>query len=207
LILPDKNWNKEWESNFKPVRVDKFCLIKSSFHTDLPTAKYIIEINPKQAFGTGHHETTYMMIEQMSEIDFKDKSVADMGTGTGVLAILAEKMGATAVVATEIDSIARENAHENISINSCQNIQIVDAEFNLAPKEFDIVLANINLNTLINMGSIINDILAEKGVVVLSGILNTQLDQVIASYSNYGLVVEEHNTRGDWSLMQLSRNI
>ena len=122
MEVEDKNWNEIWESSFEPVFVEDFCLIKASFHKIDDKVPFVINIDPKMAFGTGHHQTTYMMIQAMASMDFKGKRVLDYGSGTGILAILAEKMGATRVDALDIEEDAVENIQENISANNCKII-------------------------------------------------------------------------------------
>ena len=204
--LPDKNWNEVWESNFEPIIVDDFCLIRADFHKTTVNVEHTITINPKQSFGTGHHETTFMMIQQMRQLDLKDKSVYDIGTGTGILAILAEKLGAKDIVATENDSKAILNAHENIGVNDCHRVQIEDHNYPLDTNQADIVLANINMNVLFEYAPIIKLVTAAGGTVILSGILESQLASVLKQYTFDDILVKKNvRQKGEWCLVQLEK--
>jgi len=183
--IPEQNWNEVWESNFSPVIVDNFCSIRADFHEPINhTAKEII-ITPKMSFGTGHHATTYMMIEQMKDIDFEAKRVADFGTGTGVLAILAEKLGADFVYAIDNDNWSIENAQENFERNDCKIIEIKKAGTFFTTDKFDVILANINKNVIIdNLNGLVFG-LAHKGHLLLSGLLKEdEADIIIACLHN-----------------------
>ncbi|RYF88826.1 MAG: 50S ribosomal protein L11 methyltransferase, partial [Chitinophagaceae bacterium] len=146
--IPQQNWNAQWESSFEPVKVGQFAAIRAAFHGPVPDVAHEIVITPKMSFGTGHHATTFLMIQEMSTIDFAGKTVTDFGTGTGVLAILAEKLGASKVLAIDNDDWSINNARENIETNSCKRIQLEKAEVML-PNKVDIILANINLNVIV----------------------------------------------------------
>lgn len=204
--LPDKNWNEVWESNFEPIVVDGFCLIRADFHKTTVNVEHTITINPKQSFGTGHHETTFMMIQQMRHLDLKDKSVYDIGTGTGILAILAEKLGANHILATENDSKAILNAKENIEANACNRVQIEDHNYPLDTNQADIVLANINMNVLFEYSPIIKLVTAAGGTVLLSGILESQLASVIKEYTFDDVLLEKTvHQKGEWCLVELEK--
>jgi ribosomal protein L11 methyltransferase len=146
--IEQQNWNAQWESGFEPVRVNDFAAIRAGFHTPCAGVQYEIIITPKMSFGTGHHATTYMMVEQMAGIDFAGKSVLDFGTGTGVLAILAEKMGAADILAIDNDDWSITNTIENLEANGCHHTRAEKAEAVPADQQFDIILANINLNVI-----------------------------------------------------------
>ncbi len=153
-IIKEQNWNEKWEADFEPVKVfaqnssKPFVYIRASFHEPDSAFEYDIEVTPKMSFGTGHHATTYLMVEQMGELDFKGKSVIDFGTGTGVLAILAEKLGATSILAIDCDDWSINNAKENIVVNNCEVINLLNAETIPSGNTADIILANINLNII-----------------------------------------------------------
>ncbi|MGM0504970.1 MAG: 50S ribosomal protein L11 methyltransferase, partial [Bacteroidota bacterium] len=150
-VIKTENWNQVWEKSFKPIVVDNECVIRAPFHTGTPPLKYEIIIEPKMSFGTGHHETTYLMLKTMLELDFKDKTVLDMGCGTGVLAILAKLKGAKTVTAIDIDEWAYKNTLENIEKNNCTDIQVFQGDASLLKNQnFDIVIANINRNILMS---------------------------------------------------------
>lgn len=178
-IISERNWNEEWEKNFEPIFITdhlgnkNYCYIRASFH---PTAAALHEIviTPKMSFGTGHHATTYMMVQQMSKIDFSNKSVADFGTGTGILAILAEKLGASKVTANDYDHWCIENSKENFEINNCSKIDLILSD-KFPDGNYDIVLANINLNIIIaNLYSLYNGC-RENGFIILSGMLKQDI--------------------------------
>lgn len=150
-LLEEKNWNKEWEKNyFKPLIVSDKCLVRSSFHSVDKQYDYEITIDPKMAFGTGHHQTTYLMLQEILKLDLKHRSVLDMGCGTAVLAILAAKMGATNVVAIDFDEWAYHNAKENVLLNNITDVTVRLGEVDLIQGEkYDFIFANINRNVLL----------------------------------------------------------
>ncbi len=205
--LPDKNWNEVWESNFSPVIIDDFCIVKADFHQDLPSAEHVITINPKLAFGTGHHMTTYMMIQAMRKIDFQDKHIIDLGTGTAILAILAEKLGASTVLATDNDEKAIENSIENIEANDCHKIIIKDHLHPIASKSGDVVFANINMNVLKEYQPMIEAIVKPGGLVLLSGILYDQALEMIELYTaSAQLRLLAHDQGDEWNILTLQRS-
>ncbi len=177
-VIKQQNWNQIWESDFKPVYVDDFVGIRAGFHEPLQGFQHEIIITPKMSFGTGHHATTYLMISSMKEIDFKNKSVLDFGTGTGVLAILAEKLGAKPIDAIDYDEFCIENASENIETNSCKSINIIQSDSAKMNITYDVILANINKNIILNNLEIIANQMNKGGELVLSGLLNTDEDDI-----------------------------
>lgn len=204
--LADRNWNQVWESNFKPIVVDDFCLIRADFHAEEFKTEHTITINPKQSFGTGHHETTYMMIRQMRHLDLKEKLIYDIGTGTGILAILAEKLGAQHILATENDPKAITNAIENVEANQCQCINIQDHNYPLQQHEPDVILANINMNVLFDYSTILKAVLKSGGSLLLSGLLESQLAAVIQEYTHDTVLVKRSvEKRGEWCLVLLEK--
>ena len=150
-LLEEKNWNTEWEKNyFKPLVVSDKCLVRSTFHVIDKQYDYEITIDPKMAFGTGHHQTTYLMLQEILNLELKNCSVLDIGCGTAVLAILASKMGATEIVAIDFDEWAYNNAIENVELNEITNIDVRLGEIDLVSNEkFDFIFANINRNILL----------------------------------------------------------
>lgn len=186
-VIAETNWNKLWESNFEPVIVNGFCAIRAHFHAAIKNTFHEIVITPKMSFGTGHHATTYMMIEQMKTIDCKDKTVFDFGTGTGVLAILAEKLGATAVTAIDNDAWSIENATENIARNNCTKINLYNSEKVPSDILFDIILANINRNIILeNLDHLYNQ-LKPGGTLLLSGLLAEDEADITAAATKLNL--------------------
>ncbi len=169
ISIENKNWNEEWERGFQPVYINDFAGIRASFHKPLQNIKHEIIVTPKMSFGTGHHATTHLMIEQMEQINFKDKSVLDFGTGTGVLAILAEKLGATEVTAIDNDEWSINNAIENVEINNCRKIKVQNKSTLDDLNAQDIILANINLNVLTANAKKISSIAEHRSLLLLSG--------------------------------------
>lgn len=169
--IAPQNWNAIWESGFEPVAVPGFVAIRAGFHPPYAGVQHEIIITPKMSFGTGHHATTYMVVEAMGQLDFVGKKVLDFGTGTGVLAILAEKLGAGEVLAIDNDEWSIDNATENVQANGCSHIQIQWAEKVPTGTQFDIVLANINLNVIKDNLSAIAALCQPGAQVLLSGFL------------------------------------
>lgn len=196
------NWNAEWEANFNPVQVRDFCLIHAPFHTDLATCTYHIKLMPKMAFGTGHHETTYMMIDQMSHLDFNGKSILDFGCGTAVLAILAEKMGAKDILAIDHEEPAIDNSIENAALNHAEHITIVGGTLETVEhKAFDIILANINYNVLIKSAEQLKSYVHADSYLLLSGILLEKMDSIKEEYASKGWEIIKDMVKGEWTSM------
>lgn len=179
--IPAQNWNAVWESNFEPVIIDNKCLIRAGFHKNLPSYSYEILIDPKMSFGTGHHETTSLMVSTMLDIDFRGKNVLDMGCGTGILAIMASMLGASRVLGIDIDPWSYDNSVENAERNKISNVtfKMGDAS-ELKDLSFDIILANINRNVLTEDIKKYNTCLPSAGIVVLSGFYRQDIDIIKA---------------------------
>jgi ribosomal protein L11 methyltransferase len=197
-VIAPRNWNAEWEENFQPVIIDEFCGIRAHFHTPLQHVQHEIIITPKMSFGTGHHATTHLMIQSMQSLDFNGKQVLDFGTGTGVLAILAERLGAKSILAIDNDEWSITNAEENTALNHCSNITIQQAERLEMSTEFDIILANINKHVLLANMEGIKQHLTLDGVVIMSGLLIGDRPDIEKCAANNGLKVLDYKTRGDW---------
>jgi len=195
--LPDVNWNEVWESNFQPIIVGNWA-IRAEFHQPIATVQYEIIITPKMSFGTGHHATTFMMIQHMQQIDFTGKRVFDFGTGTGVLAILAHKLGAPAVLAIDNDTLSIENAMENFEKNDVKNIELVLADTASVDGVYDIILANITRNVIKENFSLFNKHLASEGLLLLSGLLTEDEDAVLSLAAGYGFVLQKNLQRENW---------
>jgi ribosomal protein L11 methyltransferase len=193
----EKNWNEVWESNFQPVVVDNFCAIRAEFHEPMKNVEHEIIITPKMSFGTGHHATTYMMIEQMEGIDFNNKTVFDFGTGTGILAILAEKLGASKIIAIDVDEWSIANAKENIEKNNCSKIT-VDLSSQIPDDKFDVILANINRNVILNYLAQLNNSLKENCYLLLSGLLTSDKEDIIKACNNENIQFLRHSERNNW---------
>lgn len=201
--IEQQNWNAEWESHFEPIDIlDGQCYIRAPFHA--PKAggtKHEIVIMPKMSFGTGHHATTYLMAEQMLAMDFAGASVLDMGSGTGILAILAAMRGAVVVDAVDIDTWAYENCLENIQTNGVQTVvcPILGDATAVAGKIYDYILANINRNILLDDMERYAAGLRKGGLLLVSGILDLDVDTLIAAARRHGLVQTATNTRDGWA--------
>jgi ribosomal protein L11 methyltransferase len=192
------NWNAQWEANFKPITVDGRCCIRAPFH-DTAGHEFDIVIEPKMSFGTGHHETTHMMIQFMLETDLKNKSVLDMGCGTAVLAILAEKKGSSSVEAIDIDEWCYQNSLENIRRNSCQNIRVLKGDASLLKAQaFDVIIANINRNILLNDIPVYATCLNANGFLFLSGFYKEDIPKIQAVCKHCNLSFEAQIFRNDW---------
>lgn len=196
--ITETNWNEIWESNFEPVVVGDFVAVRADFHKPITSTMFEIVITPKMSFGTGHHATTYMMIEMMKEIDFRKKTVLDFGTGTGILAILAEKSGSETIHAIDNDDWSIENAKENFKKNSCAKIILSKAAAVFSDLEFDIILANINKNVILeNFSSLCNQ-LKSSGVILFSGLLEADKDEIVSMAAKFKLSLKKELTRDKW---------
>lgn len=200
-IIPKQNWNELWESNFEPVQVDDFVGIRANFHPSFSNVEHEIVITPKMSFGTGHHATTYMVMQLMRELDLAGKSVFDFGTGTGILAILAEKLGAAKVVAVDNDDWCIENTTENVQVNGCSNIEVKKIEILSFSQKFDIIIANINRNIIIDNIHILRQGLAEKGQLLLSGLLKDDEKDIHAICQSVGFQYNKTIERNGWIAM------
>ncbi|HAQ37466.1 MAG TPA: 50S ribosomal protein L11 methyltransferase [Saprospirales bacterium] len=199
-VIKFENWNKKWEENFESVVVEDFCCIRADFHKPPTEVKFDLIINPKMAFGTGHHETTRIVISLMRTIDFMGKQVLDFGTGTGVLAILAEKSGALRILAIDNDPLATENAHENLKTNHCVSTEIKTGSIEELSKEeiFDIIIANINLNVLTASVEAIKGRIKPQGLLILSGVMQIHRDLLLQTYQQAGFEIHQLLEEGDW---------
>ncbi|HEX8277209.1 MAG TPA: 50S ribosomal protein L11 methyltransferase, partial [Segetibacter sp.] len=206
-VVPDQNWNELWESNFEPVVVDGFCAIRADFHAPFPDKQIEIIITPKMSFGTGHHATTYMMVSEMNKLDFKNKQVADFGTGTGVLAILAEKLGSAFVWAIDNDDWSIENAKENIVKNNCSKIVIDKADGFLPREPFNIILANINKSIILTHVDGLLFGLTNVAELLLSGLLKEDEDDVVGAFKRKGLKHRSTVEKNNWICITLEKVI
>lgn len=198
------NWNEEWEKNFfKPIIIGNECLIHSTFHKNLPKAKYDIIIDPKMAFGTGHHETTSLMIAEILKMDLEGKSVLDMGCGTAVLAILAAMRGAKPVTAIDIDTWCVENSIENIEKNGVGEIsvQLGDASL-LEDQHYDIIIANINRNILLADIKKYSACLSKGGALYMSGFYTEDIPLIENEANNYHLKLINYNEKNNWVVVE-----
>lgn len=197
-----RNWNEEWERSFKPVEVGREVRIRAEFHPFVPGFTHDIVITPRMAFGTGHHSTTRMMVEAMLGLDLKDRHVCDLGCGTAVLAILAERMGAKSVHAIDIDEQAVINARENVALNGCGRILVDKGDVSLlAPASCGAILANIERNTLLRDMTAMRDALLPGGALLLSGFVNDDRSLMLEGVREAGLRPEVEFSHGEWSLI------
>jgi len=206
--IEGRDWNHEWEKNyFQPIVVADRCVIHSTFHTDYPKCEYDIVIDPKMAFGTGHHATTSQIIAQLLELDLIGKAVVDMGTGTGILAILAAMRGAAPVVAIEIDPAAEVNARENMMLNHQAQIdlRLGDATM-LEGCRADVFIANINRNIILNDLEAYAATLNRDAIMILSGFYESDIPMLEARAAAFGLEYVRHTTQGDnWACLVLRK--
>ena len=202
-VVKQENWNAIWESSFHPVVIGDFCAIRASFHPSMPEVQIELIIDPKMAFGTGHHETTSMMGEAMEESDFEGKRVFDFGCGTGVLAILAKKLHAAEVWAIDNDPASTENTLENAELNDTAPIRILEGSLEVMPAEpFDIILANINRNVLMDTLPALKELLKPGGILLISGILLSDRRMLLDKAAATGLNFESEKTKGDWCMLR-----
>ncbi len=205
--IPLTNWNAEWEKNFEPVLVDDLLFIRAPFHEPNKNVKYEIVIMPKMSFGTGHHQTTRLVCKAMFETDFKDKRVLDMGCGTGILAILAKFLGATDILAIDIDEWSVENSIENCAANNCSQIVVkkgdIDALNNEPP--FDIIIANINKNILKAQLPVYSQKLKNGGKLFLSGFFTTDMEELKAVAASHNIHFISYKNENEWAMMLLER--
>jgi ribosomal protein L11 methyltransferase len=203
--IVDQNWNEVWESNFQPVTVENICRIRAEFHEADPSFAHEIVIQPKMAFGTGHHQTTYLMIKKMHDLDFNEKTVFDYGCGTGILAIFASMLGSGPIDAVDIEKESYLNTIENAERNEIHNITTYEGDIHVIPQtKYDIVLANINRNILL---ASVEDLAAKSKsgtILLLSGILVADIDIISTTYEAAGYKVVNHEAKEGWVCMQLT---
>lgn len=208
-FVEGRDWNSEWEKNyFRPIVVGDRCVIHSSFHSDYPECLYDIVIDPKMAFGTGHHQTTSLIIEYLLTLELEGKKVVDMGTGTGILAILAAMRGSRDVTAVEIDPFACRNAVENVGLNGHGEIKVVLGDASLLKEigDVDLFIANINRNIITaDMGSYVATL--KKGSrMILSGFYVDDIEIVGSEAEKYGMKVCGHTEKDRWAALELLKN-
>ena len=197
-VLPEQNWNEVWEAGFVPVRIGNFCGVRAEFHDPIPGVRYELVITPKMSFGTGHHETTCLMIEAMEHLPFEGKRVMDFGTGTGILAILAFRLGAPSVTAIDNDPWSVDNALENTARNGAVPVKVLRAEDLSGFGETDVILANINRRVLLAEMNRMAGMLAPGGRLLLSGILTDDSEVLRAAAAAEGLTLVAETVKGSW---------
>lgn len=209
-VLQDRDWNLEWEKNFTPIVVDNRILIRAGFHPTIPGIDYDIIIEPKMSFGTGHHPTTTLMLETLLDFSgqMKGKRVLDMGCGTGILSILAAKLGASTVTGIDIDEWSYRNARENIENNQLQNIQIKIGNAGLLEKEkeFDFILANINRNILLTDMPFYERCLKDGGILIMSGFYTQDLPSIRQKAAELGMTYGDQKMKQNWVAVSFTKN-
>lgn len=205
-IIPQQNWNAVWESDFQPVEVEDYLTIVAPFH-DLTKAKgMIIEILPKMSFGTGHHQTTWMMSKALFELEQIPAEVLDMGTGTGVLAFVAERLGAKHVVAVDIEDWSVENTLENAERNNCKSIEAICGDVDvLNGRTFGLILANINKNVLKAHMSSYAEMLEQNGTLLLSGFFDSDVQELVTFAEQFGLMKRRVLNKDNWAAIELKK--
>lgn len=212
LFLQDriekKNWNEEWEKNVEPIIVDDTCLIRAAFHKIEKKYPYEIIITPKMSFGTGHHQTTHLMISRQMKMDHQHKRVMDAGCGTAILSIMASKLGAKEIEAFDIDEWSVENGQENVENNHCNNIHIQLGKISEVKLEgkFEVILANINKNILLAEMQTYASFLQDGGQLLLSGFYSHDIDDLKAEATKYNLKEVAHDERETWACLLLQKN-
>lgn len=205
-LIPDQNWNEEWEKQFQPVAVGGKCLIRAPFHDADPRFPVDIVIQPRQSFGTGHHETTRLMAEKLLTMPLDGRYVLDMGCGTGVLAILACRLGAKSALGIDIEKNAVENARDNILRNPGVHVSVEEGtEKTVEGRKFDVVLANINKNVLLNALPVYADALQPGGELLVSGFFSTDADELKQKANEAKLDYQNMKTDGDWALLHFTK--
>lgn len=204
--IPEANWNEKWESEFEPIIIEDFVAVRAAFHKSIQNVQHEIIITPKMSFGTGHHATTYLMLQQMQQLDFKNKSVLDFGTGTAILAILAKKSGAQRVVAIDNDGWSIKNAKENLAANNCGNIVLIQTDNLKDMQKFDIILTNINLNVITNSMEHLKLITHHSTHILLSGFLGTDEKMVKNIFAEAGFSFLSTAKRNEWIAMLLTKS-
>ncbi len=203
--IEQQNWNAVWESNFEEIIVNDKCVIRAPFH-EASAVEFDIVISPQMSFGTGHHETTFLISNELFALDLKGKSLLDMGCGTGVLAIIAHKLGAVNIEAIDIEEWAFENTKDNNKLNNVEGMTVLHGDAGLLTgKTFDVILANINRNILINDMTTYAKSLNKGGIILFSGFYDTDLPQIKASAEANGLVFVKNEVKNNWTMAQFQK--
>lgn len=205
-IIPQQNWNAVWESDFQPVEVEDYLTIVAPFHDRTKAKGMIIEILPKMSFGTGHHQTTWMMSKALFELEQIPAEVLDMGTGTGVLAFVAERLGAKHVVAVDIEDWSVENTLENGERNNCKSIEAICGDVDvLNGRTFGLILANINKNVLKAHMSSYAEMLEQNGTLLLSGFFDSDVEELVTFAEQFGLMKRRILNKDNWAAIELKK--
>lgn len=206
-VIISENWNEEWEKNYPNLYIENFCQVLPSFRTPLEGFEHTIIIDPKMSFGTGHHDTTQMVMLHLKEMDLKDKKVLDMGCGTAILAILAEQLGASEVLGIDIDPWCVENSSENIALNNCKHISLLLGGAEAIPKGgmYDIFLANINRNILMEDGELYTPHLPKGGQLVLSGFYEADISILVLFFECLEMKLISQNVQNNWASLRFEK--
>jgi ribosomal protein L11 methyltransferase len=206
-IMPKVNWNEEWEKNYAPIEVDQLVYVRASFHSPQPGFQYEIVINPKMSFGTGHHATTFQLLSMQGKIDHQGKRVLDVGSGTGILAIMAHLLGAKQVEAFDIDSWCVDNGNENFELNQVATRMGLGTIREVQPKgPYSLILANINKNVLLDELAIYASLLTDQGLLLLSGFYSEDIADLVQAASAQGLSLTMQTTKDNWAALCLQKN-
>ena len=206
-IMPKVNWNEEWEKNYDPIEVDQLVYVRASFHSPQPGFQYEIVINPKMSFGTGHHATTFQLLSMQGKIDHQGKRVLDVGSGTGILAIMAHLLGAKEVEAFDIDSWCVDNGNENFDLNQVATRMGLGTIREVQPKgPYALILANINKNVLLDELAIYASLLTDQGLLLLSGFYSEDIADLVQAASAQGLSLTMQTTKDNWAALCLQKN-
>jgi ribosomal protein L11 methyltransferase len=207
--IEKRNWNEEWEKSYHPIIVDDKVMIRASFHQPDKKYPYEIIITPKMSFGTGHHQTTYLMVKQQLSIDHKEKRVMDAGCGTAILSIMASKAGAREIEAFDIDEWSVINGQENLEVNGCNNIRLQQGKINEVKLAgtFDIILANINKNVLLSEMRQYQGFLNPNGLLLLSGFYTHDIDDLLKEAAQYRLTEVRRDERETWASLLLQKAV
>lgn len=205
-ILPKVNWNEEWEKNYDPIEVDQLVYVRASFHAPKPGFHYEIVINPKMSFGTGHHATTFQLLSMQGKIDHQGKRVLDVGSGTGILAIMAHLLGAAQVEAFDIDSWCVDNGNENFDLNGVTTRMGLGTIREVKPQgPYELILANINKNVLLDELAIYAGLLTSQGLLLLSGFYSEDIEDLLQAASAHGLSLTTQTTKDNWAALCLQK--
>lgn len=208
-LMPRINWNEEWEKNYDPIMVGKQVYVRASFHPERTDFAHEIIINPKMSFGTGHHATTHLMLEFLLELDVVGKRVLDVGSGTGILAIMAHKLGASTVEAFDIDDWCVDNGNENFSLNGLQGLMMgLGTIREVSPSgPYDVILANINKNVLLDEIGYYANILSSKGVLQMSGFYEQDIPDLMQKAQLLDLRINHQRVRNNWAAIALTKTV
>jgi ribosomal protein L11 methyltransferase len=207
-VLPKVNWNEEWEKNYDPITVGDQVYVRASFHPPKLQFSHEIIINPKMSFGTGHHATTYLMLSHQLNLDHLGKRVLDIGAGTGILAIMAHKLGVAEVEAFDIDEWCVENGNENFELNGMSSVRMGKGTVREVNPQgaFDIVLANINKNVLLVEMEVYSRLVKQMGYLLLSGFYEYDIPDIERKANEFGLILKDKRVKDNWAALAMQKN-